>query len=128
MKKYYILLAVLFFATNVNAGVRAIGENITPHATSGELKMPKNNKKNNEKLCKKYGFTKSKCPKHKTPTGFCPYDNSYFIKCCPNDYRHIASECYKRNLIPSVDTCFGLHACIEPKIKKEDKDNPVAPK
>ena len=128
MKKYYILLAVLFFATNVNAKIRPVINDVTPNTPHSALKVPKYTKKDKEKMCKKHGFTKNKCPEKKIPTGPCPYESSYFIKCCPSGYKYIKSECYNKKLVPSADSCLGFYACIKPKIKKEDKEDLVKPK
>lgn len=128
MKKYYLLPAFIIFATNTYAGVRPIVDSVTPHSIHSELKAPKNNQKNKEKLCKKHGYTKNKCPEQKIPVGMCPFDHSYFAQCCPSNYKYIKAECYKQKLIPSVNSCFGFHACIKPKIKKENNGDALKPK
>lgn len=87
----------------------------------------------NANRCKNLGFTKTTaCGANKNKGRTCPYDDSYFDKCCDKNYAYGKSECSYPNTISTAScnskykcycdrTLYPYTSCAAPKITGSDK-------
>lgn len=88
---------------------------------------------NNANRCKNLGFTKTTaCGANENKGRTCPYDDSYFDKCCDKNYAYGKSECSYPNTISTAScnskykcycdrTLYPHTSCAAPKITGSDK-------
>ena len=60
--------------------------------------------------CKNDGYSQVSCPEGQIAGGLCPYNPSYFDKCCDAKYKYSKDECTYPNTI-SGDSCGGRYMC-----------------
>lgn len=85
--------------------------------------------------CQQAGYKKTTpCGSNEYIARVCPYDNSYYDKCCDKNFAYKRAECSYPNTV-SGDTCNGKYKCYcdrslypytgcpSPKITTEDKCN-----
>ena len=60
--------------------------------------------------CKNDGYLQVSCPAGQTAGSVCPYNPSYFDKCCDAGYKYSKDECTYPNTI-SGDSCGGKYMC-----------------
>ncbi len=61
-------------------------------------------------LCEQYGYTQQSCTNGLVPGNVCPYNSTYFDKCCEVKYKYNKDECVYPNTI-SGDSCGGKYMC-----------------
>ena len=71
-----------------------------------------------EEHCKKEGFSLTSCPSGQISGNVCPYNSSYFDKCCDRRYQYDKSDCvYPNYLKCPYDT--SLVVCLDNESLKE---------
>ena len=66
---------------------------------------------NDAQRCKDLGFKLSAaCAATQFKSRLCPYDNSYYDRCCDNDFKYAKAECSYPNTISST-SCGGKYKC-----------------
>ena len=116
MIKLYLIAALsFFFITDSQAGVRSI----IASTNSSESESSENSYTSSDELsyeidpqsCPQAGYTRHGCPSGYIPVGECPYDSSYYMGCCQEQYQYRAEDCIAAGMQPSQTTCHGYHAC-----------------
>lgn len=60
--------------------------------------------------CQNIGYSLTSCPSGQNKVNFCPYNNTYFQRCCDTRYKYSKGECAYPNTV-SGDSCGGKFMC-----------------
>lgn len=97
---------VLGLSSAVNAGVTFL-----PAASSSVGSTGHSSAQSSDQKCISAGYSRTSCAKGQILSEQCPYNSSYYKRCCPEDYRYTKEECTRAGLRPSARKCGGLYSC-----------------